>query len=52
MNVIDNILNDKRAWKNDSKDLFLNLKRKSDANWTKPTIQSVIKEVENNRGRN
>eukprot|EP00347_Sterkiella_histriomuscorum_P021336 403334345 len=51
VDVIDQILNDRKAWKNDSKDLFLNLKRKSEANWTKPTIQSVIKEVEF-RGRN
>lgn len=47
--VIDEILNDTRAWKNDGKELFNNTKRKSEARWTKPTIQGVILEVE---GRN
>ncbi|CDW76039.1 UNKNOWN [Stylonychia lemnae] len=50
-NVIDNILNDIQPWKNDSKNIFSNVKRKSDASWTKPQIQGIIREVDS-RGRN
>jgi len=48
--VIDSILNDSKAWKNDSKALFQHIKRKSEAKWTRPTIQEVIRETEGSVG--
>jgi hypothetical protein len=34
--MVDKILNDKKAWKNDNKDIFTNVKKKSNADWTRP----------------
>ena len=48
--VVDQILNDSKAWKNDSKDLFVNIKRKIQAKWNETKIQGIIKEVEDKKG--
>lgn len=42
--MVDRILNDSKAWKNDSRDLFTNVKKKIQAKWNETSITGIIKE--------